>query len=308
MPILPVPGGGGATLPTTYYNSATPNLGDYGFIAIKEIINNFQAAYIGEGKILENVLRGDVTFHAFRALQELHYDTIQSCKSQEIEVCPSLTMPLPHDYVNYVKLVFTDNNGIERIIYPARNTSNPYPIEQDGDCAYTDDILDDIENNVLPPDSDTWDKYKQSGDGTSINSTAITSAAKDNGITYNNTGKRYGIDPQYAQGNGSYFIDCERGNIHFSSNLAGLTVILKYISDGVGTEEEAIVHKFAEEAMYKWIAHGCAAARKDSPEYLIARLKKERFAETRKAKIRLSNIKIEEISQVFRGKSKWIQH
>ena len=60
--------------------------------------------------------------------------------------------------------------------------------------------------------------------------------------------------------------------------------------------------------MYKWIAHGCAAARKDSPEYLIARLKKERFAETRKAKIRLSNIKIEEISQIVRGMSKWIKH
>ena len=32
------------------------------------------------------------------------------------------------------------------------------------------------------------------------------------------------------------------------------------------------------------------------------------FSETRKAKIRLSNIKIEELSQVFRGKSKWIKH
>tara|TARA_R100000278_G_scaffold102616_1_gene79084 strand:- start:232 stop:534 length:303 start_codon:yes stop_codon:yes gene_type:complete len=99
-----------------------------------------------------------------------------------------------------------------------------------------------------------------------------------------------------------------RGNIHFSSNIAGKTIILKYISDGHGTKDEAIVHKFAEEAMYKWIAYGCLGARVDTPEYVLQRLKKERFAETRKAKIRLSNIKIEEISQVFRGKSKWIKH
>ena len=35
---------------------------------------------------------------------------------------------------------------------------------------------------------------------------------------------------------------------------------------------------------------------------------KIRFAETRKAKLRLSNIKIEEITQVLRGKSKFIKH
>ena len=99
-----------------------------------------------------------------------------------------------------------------------------------------------------------------------------------------------------------------RGNIHFSSNLSGKTIILKYISDGHGTDDEQIVHKFAEEAMYKWIAYGCASARVDVPENVIQRLKKEKFAETRKAKIRLSSIKIEEIAQIMRGKSKWIKH
>jgi len=60
--------------------------------------------------------------------------------------------------------------------------------------------------------------------------------------------------------------------------------------------------------MYKWIAYGCAQARTDVDPGTIARLKKEKFAETRKAKIRISNIKLEEVSQVFRGKSKWIKH
>ena len=69
-----------------------------------------------------------------------------------------------------------------------------------------------------------------------------------------------------------------------------------------------MVHKFAEEAMYKWIAYGCLSARIDVPEGVIQRLKKEKFAETRKAKIRLSNIKIEEITQLMRGKSKIIKH
>ena len=36
--------------------------------------------------------------------------------------------------------------------------------------------------------------------------------------------------------------------------------------------------------------------------------KKEAYAKMRNAKIRLSNMKLPEISQVFRGKSKWIKH
>ena len=38
------------------------------------------------------------------------------------------------------------------------------------------------------------------------------------------------------------------------------------------------------------------------------RYKKERFAETRKAKLRLSNFKLEELIQILRGKSKHIKH
>ena len=68
------------------------------------------------------------------------------------------------------------------------------------------------------------------------------------------------------------------------------------------------VHKFAEEAMYKWIMYGILSTRSNMPEYIINRYKRERFAETRKAKLRLSNIKLEEITRILRGKSKQIKH
>ena len=68
------------------------------------------------------------------------------------------------------------------------------------------------------------------------------------------------------------------------------------------------VHKFAEEAVYKWILYGAVSARIDIPEHIVLRYKKERFAETRKAKLRLSNFKLEELTQILRGKSKWIKH
>jgi len=122
-----------------------------------------------------------------------------------------------------------------------------------------------------------------------------------------NTGNRYGLDPQHAHDNGTFYIDYSKGFIHFGSNLAGKTIVLDYISDGLGTAEEMVVHKFAEEAVYKWIAYGIISSRSNMPEYIVQRFKKERFAEARKAKIRLSNIKIEEFTQVLKGLSKPIK-
>ena len=109
------------------------NFGGYQFTSINDIIDNFMATYVGEGKILSKTNRADVSFHAHRALQELSFDTFKSCKTQEIEIPPSLVMPLPQDYVNYVKLSWSDDSGIEHIIYPASKTSNPTPIRQNDD-------------------------------------------------------------------------------------------------------------------------------------------------------------------------------
>ena len=120
-------------------------------------------------------------------------------------------------------------------------------------------------------------------------------------------GSRYGLDPSHAQVNGSFFIDQRLGKIHFSSNISGKTVILDYISDGLGTEEEMQVHKLAEEAMYRCILYGIAAGRVQTQQ-LVPRLKKEKFAAIRQAKLRLSNIKLEELTQILRGKSKHIKH
>ena len=120
-------------------------------------------------------------------------------------------------------------------------------------------------------------------------------------------GNRYGLDPQHAQANGSFYIDQRIGRIHFSSNISGKTVILDYISDSLGTDSEMQVHKFAEEAMYKYISHAIIST-SSYGQQLAPRFKKEKFAAIRQAKLRLSSIKLEELTQVLRGKSKQIKH
>jgi hypothetical protein len=84
-------------------------------------------------------------------------------------------------------------------------------------------------------------------------------------------------------------------------------VILDYISDSLGTDKEMQVHKFAEDAMYKYIAHAILST-SSYGQPLVPRLIKEKFAAIRKAKLRLSSLKIEELTQILRGKSKQIKH
>ena len=436
--------------PQEYYDGN--DFGNYQFVSLKDIINQFMVIYVGEDKIIPKAKRLDVAFHAQRALAELSFDTLKSVKAQEVTVPASLQMILPQDYVNYTKISTVDSAGIKHLLYPASKTSNPQssPL-QDADGNFTlqavgtldtttnsivldkeyKDILvgmiitgpyipagtivastsnaadittitieDSSATAVFPPYNNagttltfektdgslflpqkeshiienlSWNLIDQKITGTAseltnikvgmivshdnfpvgtvvtnvftttivvdqLPDTAVTSGgevtfisselkdstawsnyksqtpSENNNDDYDDdnywpiNGERYGLDPQHAQINGSFYIDEILGKIHFSSNIAGKTVILDYISDSLGTDGEMQVHKFAEEAMYKWISHAILSGKANIPEYQVLRFKKERFAAIRTAKLRLSNLKLEELTQILRGKSKQIKH
>ena len=443
------------TTPSAYYSGN--DFGNYQFVSLTDIINQFMLVYVGEDKIIPKAKRLDVAFHAQRALAELSFDTFKSHKAMEITVPETLQMILPQDYVNYTKISWVDSAGIKHLLYPMSKTSNPssnplqdsvgdFTLQAVGglvnlsdfitlDAEYKDILIGmtvtgafiptgtvvvgtsnaagvttiqvttgaitttnpgitltfananangslimpqkssyivenlawdtttlftitaltaasiaDIEVGMLvyhdffpagtvvtnvfgttivvsnlatdtsvnavvaiaggdeilfvspdKIDTDTWANYK-SGTPSENQDDYI------DGTYWPMNGSRYGLDPQYAQANGSFYIDDISGKIHFSSNISGKTVILDYISDSLGTDGEMQVHKFAEEAMYRWMSHAIIAGKANVPEYLVMRLKKEKFAAIRTAKLRLSNLKIEELTQILRGQSKWIKH
>ena len=434
--------------PQQYYDSG--DYGNYQFVSLTDIINQFMLIYVGEDKVIPKVKRLDVAFHAQRALAELSFDTFKSFKSIEFVIPNTLQLPLPQDYVNYTRVMWVDRAGIKHPLYPTRNTQNPViaPL-QDGDGNFkleaegtivngsnsitltnrTENVLIgmsvtgiDVPNNttiksvshatssttititnnatasatvilqftnssedglLLTPEKSTnvidnldW----SSGDnfitansvddisglvigmlvyhedfpvGTKIANITTTTILLDQDATdtmaanagqvvfvdpnkdtttWNNyksknpsenahhdfdyddelydvnVGGRYGINPEQAHINGNFYIDDARGLVHFSSNVSGNVAVIDYISDGLGTEDEMKVHKFAEEAMYKSIIYSIISGRITMPEYVIQRYKRERFAAIRTAKLRLSNLKLEELTQILRGKSKWIKH
>ena len=292
-----------------YGTTVEENYGGYAYISLNDIINNFMVAYVGVGKLIADVKRTDVIFHAKRGLQEFSYDTLKSVKSMEWNVPHSLSLPIPQDYVNYVKMSWVDRGGVKHIIYPTTLTSNPtQPNVQD----FLGNPTQDNFGSNIDGTSLTDERWATNNAGFLINNIALSGG--DFAYGYNNYGyggaygRRYGGDPQYMNFNGTFTINERENKFSFSSDLVGALIILEYISDGLAYDMDTKVPKMAEEAMYLHILHSVLSTRANTPEYLVQRFKRERSAALRNAKIRLSNIKLEEITQVLRGKSKWIKH
>jgi hypothetical protein len=253
-------------------------------------INNYDLGYIewSDGTTSEKVLEDiDVSAHTEVWVYIQAYSPWQSVAGTSLTqgaFVGGTTQPLPTTSVNNTH----QENSVDfvSVIVPGQNLSLS-SANEDGN-------------------SSTWNNYKAHTPSEN-NNPHYEDYAKD--VYWPNHGERYGLNPKHAQVNGSFYIDNLRGKINFSSNISGKTVILDYISDSLGTDAEMQVHKLAEEAMYKHIA--CAVlSTSGNPmhQQLVPRFKKEKFAAVRQAKLRLSNIKLEELTQVLRGKSKQIKH
>jgi len=281
------------------------NYGGYAYTTLSDIINNFQVAYVGEGKLIPSAKKSDIIFHAKRGLQEFSYDTLKSIKSQELNIPPSLSVIIPQDYVNYVALCYVDEMGIKRKIYPTTLTSNPTSLPvQDSDGVPSQNS---IGNNIQASTSITEEAWKKADTKRITGDYFRNDYDVEFDYRDNILGQRYGLNPETSQTNGWFTINEREGKFSFSSNLAGNLIILEYISDGLAYDVDTKVPKMAEEAMYAHLSYSILAGRANQPEYVVQRLKRDRSAKLRNAKIRLSNIKLGEIIQVMRNKSKQIK-
>ncbi len=291
----------------SYYSSAKL-FGSYRFISAADVIANFTVGYVGNEKIIKRAKKTDIAFYCYRAIQELSYDTLNNVKSQEFEMPPSLTIAMPHDAVNILNVTWVDNVGIEHLVLPGLLSSAPRQVLQNTDYSFQTDNQGDV---TFLDKSITEQRYSDSYTGSSSSGTTSDKNVDflEEGYGYNvDYGKRYGIDPVHATVNGHYILDEEHGTIGFTSDFTDRLVIVKYVSDGLASNDEMVVHKFAEEAIYKSILYGILSSRSNIPEYQVNRVKRERRAAIRNAKLRLSKLNIRELTQIMRGKSKQIKN
>jgi len=288
------------------------NYGGYSYTTLEDVITNFMIGYVGAGKLIPSVKTTDVMFFAKRGLQEFSYDTLRSIRSQELNIPVNLSVPLPQDYVNYVNVSWIDGQGIKHIIYPTTLTSNPYkiPAQDAQGIPIQDDLSRNINTTSITEERWANNDLKEINNAQSDSTGVLLSEGLGYPGMYGDgyIGQKYGLQPEVAQVNGWFTINERTGKMSFSSDLADKLIILEYISDGLGYDADMKIPKLAEEALYAHISHAILSTKINQPEYIIQRLKRERSAKLRNAKIRLSNIKLNEFVQIARGKSKWIKY
>ena len=99
-----------------------------------------------------------------------------------------------------------------------------------------------------------------------------------------------------------------QGNIHFSSDLSGRTILLRYVSDSLASDSDAFIPKMAEEAVYQSVLYSMVSNTSGIPEYVVRRIKKQRRAAFLNSKIRLGKFSVDRLKQTIRMANKRIKN
>ncbi len=289
--------------PEEYYASSS-SWGSGQYVTLKDVVNNFMLMYVGYDKLIDNVDRYNVLFHAKRGVQQLNYDAFKQPKVLETFVNEDLKVILPQSYVNYIRISYEDEGVLFKM---SENQVTNWATRYEQDSTYQ--YVFDTDGNLIEEQSEL-DRIRIEG---------VFGQYPFPGVWYGRDGyywedgwyffSSYGIDTSSANINPTFTINKAQGVINFSSDLGGKLIVLEYLSDGLESEDpsEVTLHKFAEQFIYAYIKHEILSNRIGVQEYVVNRAKKERFSEFRNAKIRLSNINPRRLLMAFRGKDNWIK-
>jgi len=299
----------GYITPYQYYTNGgiTPtdaNWGSYQYVSLDEVMNNFLLMYVGNDKQLNNVKRHEVLFHAKQAIKGLSYDAMRNIKTVELMVGDNLKFILPHDYVDYIRIsLYID--GVLRPLTENRRANSAQGYLQDNNL----DLLFDSNGEVLVGQSrldfDRINKTVYTGGG--IYNGHLGWCIDDNWYFGYQVGARYGLNPEEANSNPTFRV--QNGVIDFSSGVANQLIVLEYVSDGManGNEADVVVHKFAEEFVYRYLRFAILNTKANVNQYERQLAKKEKEAELRNAKIRLKGIHPSRLLMSLRGQGKIIK-
>lgn len=298
-----------------YYenNQVSPkeaNWGSYQYVTLEDIVTNFMLIYQGNNEILNNIERYQVLFHAKRGIQELNYDAMKEIKILQLTVDAQIRFVLPQDYVNYVRI----SEYRDGVLFPLVEN-----IQTQWSSAYLQDnnaqILFDLDGNVLKPENSLVDLSRQGGGMRSMYLGGGPYNGQE-GICCDGQwyfeygiGATFGLNTETANINPTFTINKEQGVIYLSSDLAGRSVVLEYVSDGMeqGDNSKIQVNKFFEEFIYAYIRYSILNSKYGVQEYVVNRARKDKSSLLRNAKLRLSNMHPGRLLMNMRGQDKWIK-
>ena len=287
------------------------NWGEYQYVKLFDIVNNFLLMYAGNHSLINNEERYKILFHAKRAIQELNYDAFKEIKVLELTVADNLIFILPSDYVNWVRISLYKDGYLRPMVENIQTlSSTAYLQAQDGQ------ILFDQFGNIIEPQNSVIDADRLAGTKKNI---YINAGSQFNGqegwnidgIWYfdYSIGAAFGLNTETANFNPTFNIDKRKGVINFNSDMSGELCIVEYISDGMNNGDDSLVtvNKLFEKYVYAYIQAELLSSKLGVQEYVVARAKKEKSALFRNAKIRISNIHPSRLLMSLRGMDKIIK-
>ena len=280
------------------YYSDPSQYGNYQYVTLEDIVNNFIMSS-DQDDYTSLTARYKILYQARRAFRELYFDVMQEIRAIELDLSPTLTVTLPPDFVNYVRISWVDENGVL------------HPMAADMNKSIAQVYLQDHEYNLL---FDSNGCVLQSyNEGLDVNTADQVALANKN--------RHYTICNDFIPNknfsnvfvNGKYRIDKSAGLIHFGSDSFGKSIVLEYISDGLFTgcegrpEKDLRIHKFAESAVLDYIYYELIKNRRNVPANEKMRARKEYFNNRRLAKRRMNTMRKDELIQTMKGANKWIK-
>lgn len=282
------------------------NWGSYQYVSLADIVNNFMLMYVGNDKLVNNVERYTVLFHAKRAIQELNYDALRNIKVLELHLDDSLKMVLPPDYVNYVRISLL-KDGVLFQLTENRTILSATAYLQDNNYDIIFDSNGEVVTGTSKVDLMRLEKQLYTGPGPYNGSY---------GWAYNgdwyfgySIGGRYGLQTDTANRNPKFTINKASGVIDFSTGVEYGYVVLEYISDGMENGDDSLItiNKLAEEYIYNYLKWAVLSNKTGVQEYIVNRVQRAKSASLRNTKIRLSNLHPARLLMSLRGRDKIIK-
>jgi hypothetical protein len=284
------------TPPINYYEDES-KYGDYQYVTLTELVNNFLTNMVGDDKLLSNVKRYNVLYHLKRGISELSYDALKDVRAIELEIGDALSVSLPVDYVSYVRVSVVGDDGMLHPLSINNKTAIAKSYLQDNDFR----ILFDNDGYPLEANpSIVEDRFS----GKAHVEIPDDSYRGDYAVSY---APNFNFDVS-QNGNGTFLIDKRTGKMNFSSNIYSKIVVIEYISDGLEGDPEYIsVHKFAEQALYDYVKYMLLNNKYGVQEYIVNRAKRDYYASLQNAKIRLMELRKVNLHGILNNRKQWIK-
>lgn len=298
-----------------YYNEGNDpqntNHGSYQYTSLEDIVKNFMQNYTGNNSLIRNEPRHKIIFHAKQAIKELNMDAMKEIKIMEIDVNDELSLVMPHDYVNWVRISLYENGVL-------------YPLQQNKSTAWSnaylkdnnDQILFDEDGYVLLAERSQLEEdrinntHKTGYLGNSISGTVKNADLNtfDRGMTLHFRGFP-GTDTSLANVNPTFRVNKKAGTIEISSDGAGKKYVVEYVSDGMENNDDSLisVNKMFEKYIYAEIRFQLLDNKLGVQEYIVNRARKRRKAEYNNASIRMMDLSPSALLMSLRGQQNWVK-